>query len=159
LARSIDTLDASSSPRVFRIGVFALIFNEQGHILLGHRRDTDWWNLPGGGMEIGETVDEALRREVQEETGLEIEVERLVGVYSKPQKQEVVLTFRCRITGGTLQATEEASESRYFQPDTLPENTLPKHRQRIADALLNQPAAIIRSQLTSTEEDQGLRTG
>lgn len=72
MARSIDTLDAATSPRQFRIGVFALIFNEQGHILLGHRRDTDWWNLPGGCMEIGETVDEALRREVQEETGLEI---------------------------------------------------------------------------------------
>ncbi|HZU68622.1 MAG TPA: NUDIX domain-containing protein [Ktedonobacteraceae bacterium] len=158
MARSIDTLDAATSPRQFRIGVFALIFNEQGHILLGHRRDTDWWNLPGGGMEIGETVDEALRREVQEETGLEIEVEKLVGVYSKPQKQEVVLAFRCHITGGTLQATEETSESRYFPPDALPENTLPKHRQRIEDALLNQCEAIIRAQLTSTEEDQGLTT-
>ncbi len=156
MARSIDTLDAASSPRVFRIGVFALIFNEQAQILLGHRRDIDWWNLPGGGMEIGETVDEALCREVLEETGLKVEVERLVGVYSKPQKQEVVLTFRCHVTGGTLQATEEISESRYFMPDALPENTLPKHRQRIEDALLNQPAAIIRAQRTSTQEDQRL---
>ena len=156
MARSLDTLDAANSSPVFRIGVFALIFDDQGRILLGHRRDTDWWNLPGGGMELEETVDEALCREVREETGLEVKVERLVGVYSKPQKQEVVLTFRCNVTGGSLQATEEISESRYFPPDALPGNTLPKHRQRIEDALLNQCAAIIRAQRTSTAQDQGL---
>ncbi len=148
-------LDAASSSPLFRIGVFALIFDE-ARILLGHRRDIDWWNLPGGGMEAGETVDEALRREVREETGLEVEVERLVGVYSKPQKQEVVLTFRCRVIGGTLQATDETRETHYFTPDALPSNTLPKHRQRVEDALLNQQSAIIRAQRSSAEEDQGL---
>ncbi len=151
-------LDAESSPPIFRIGVFALIFNDDGHILLGHRRDIDWWNLPGGGTELGETVDEALRREVREETGLEVEIEQLTGVYSKPQKQEIVLTFRCRITGGILHPTEETRESRYFAPNALPHNTLPKHRQRVEDALLNSPSAIIRAQRTSTQEDQGLST-
>jgi len=152
-------LDAANSPPIFRIGVFALIFDDQGRILLGRRRDIDWWNLPGGGMEKGETVDEALYREVLEETGLEVEVERLVGVYSKPQKQEVVLTFRCRIIGGTLQPTEEIRESRYFPPNALPGNTLPKHRQRVEDAMLNQQSAVIRAQRTSTEEDQGISLG
>src|SRR5438132_4166136 len=112
-------LDAESSSPIFRIGVFALIFDDQGRILLGHRRDIDWWNLPGGGMEVGETVDEALRREVYEETGLVVEIERLVGVYSKPQKQEVVLTFRCHTISGTLSATEESCECRYFAPGDL----------------------------------------
>src|SRR6266705_1748748 len=152
-------LDAESSSPIFRIGVFALIFDNERRILLGHRRDIDWWNLPGGGMEAGETVDEALCREVREETGLEVEVERLVGVYSKPQKQEVVLTFLCQITGGTLHATEETRESRYFAPDALPGNTLPKHRQRIEDALLNQQRAVIRAQRSSPEEDQRIRQG
>ena len=105
-------------------------------------------------MEVGETVDEALHREVVEETGLEVEIEQLVGVYSKPQKQEIVLAFRCQITGGTLRATEETRECRYFPPDALPANTLPKHRQRIEDALLHQQSAVIRAQRTSTEEDQ-----
>ncbi len=50
-------LDAESSSPIFRIGVFALIFDDQGRVLLGHRRDIDWWNLPGGGMEAGETVE------------------------------------------------------------------------------------------------------
>ncbi len=137
----------------FRVAVSALIFNE-GHILLALRNDIDWWNLPGGGMEQDETVVEALRREVYEEVGLEVEVGQLVGVYSKPQKQEVVLAFRCSVTGGTLCTTEEVRESRYFAPNALPSNLLPKHRQRIEDALLNQPNAVIRDQCTSTEEDQ-----
>ena len=152
-------LDAENSLPIFRIGVFALIFNNEKQILLGHRRDIDWWNLPGGGMESGETVDEALCREVREETGLEVKVERLIGVYSKPQKQEVVLTFRCQVIGGTLQSTEETRESRFFMPDALPGNTLPKHRQRIEDALLNQQSAIIRAQRSSTEEDQKIVPG
>ena len=137
----------------FRIGVNALIFDDR-RVLLAHRRDIDWWNLPGGGMEIGETVEEAVCREVKEETGLEVLVERLVGVYSKPQKQEVVLTFRCQIIGGVLQPTEESRAYGYFSPDALPHNILPKHRERVHDALLNQQAAVLRAQRTSTSEDQ-----
>ena len=137
----------------FRVGVYALIFDDE-RVLLAHRRDIDWWNLPGGGMEIGETVEETICREVREETGLEVQVERLVGVYSKPQKQEVVLTFRCKVIGGGLQATEESRACGYFSPAALPSNTLPKHRERINDALLNQQAAIVRAQRTSSIEDQ-----
>lgn len=142
-----------SSTRNFRIAVSALIFQEE-KILLALRRDIGWWNLPGGGMEIGETVEEAVYREVEEETGLKIEVEQLVGIYSKPQKQEIVLTFRCHVIGGTLIETEESSECRYFAITALPDKILPKHRQRIEDALLEQERAVLRNQLTSSEEDQ-----
>lgn len=141
---------------LFRIGVSALIFDEDRHVLLAHRQDIDWWNLPGGGMEHGETVEEAVIREVREETGLEIEVNYLVGVYSKPQKREVVLTFNCRVTGGVLTPTGESRACCYFTPDDLPVNTLPKHRQRVEDALLSLPHAVLRNQLTSSQEDQKL---
>ena len=97
MAESLDVSGILGSRR-FRIGVYALVFDGE-HVLLAHRRDIDWWNLPGGGMEVGETVDEAMIREVREETGLKVRVEQLVGVYSKPQKQEVVLTFRCAVIG------------------------------------------------------------
>src|SRR5579883_2111615 len=83
---------AAGDLTLFRIGVSALIFQE-GRVLLAHRRDIDWWNLPGGGMELGETVEETLYREVREETGLDVAIEQLVGVYSKPQKQKLFLTF------------------------------------------------------------------
>ncbi|MBA2395542.1 MAG: NUDIX domain-containing protein [Ktedonobacteraceae bacterium] len=143
---------------LFRIGVNALIFDEE-RILLAHRRDIDWWNLPGGGMELDETVEEATCREVLEETGLEVVVDSLVGVYSKPQKREIVLTFRCHAIGGELTATEESRACAYFAPDALPLNTLPKHRQRVEDAMLDEPHAIIRSQLNSSEIDQQLPPG
>lgn len=143
----------SQSSGLFRVAVSAVIF-EGERVLLAHRRDIDWWNLPGGGMEYGETVEEAVRREVKEETGLDVEVEQLIGVYSKPQKREVVLSFRCRQVGGILTETEESRACQFFAPVDIPRNTLPKHRQRVEDALLHLPQALIRNQLTSTEEDQ-----
>jgi ADP-ribose pyrophosphatase YjhB (NUDIX family) len=141
----------------FRVSVSALII-ENEHVLLAHRRAIDWWNLPGGAVDAGETVAEGLQREVWEETGLEIEIDQLVGVYSKPLKQEIVLAFRCHAIGGTPGTIndDDIDESRFFPLDSLPPNTLPKHRQRIADALLNQPRALLRDQRSSTREDQGL---
>lgn len=149
--------DIYDDTHYFRVSVSALIF-DNGRILLAHRRAIDWWNLPGGAVDPGETVDEALRREVREETGLEVEVGQLVGVYSKPLKREIVLSFRCRISGGTPGPIldDDIDESRYFALDELPARTLPKHRERIDDALLNQDRAILRAQRTSTAQDQGL---
>ncbi len=151
----VEAVDAFGSPRQFRIAVYALIFRER-EILLALRRDTDWWNLPGGGLELGETVEEGVCREVREETGLEVEVDHLVGVYSKPQKQEIVLTFLCRTLSGILTATDESRECRYFVPEAMPVNTLPKHRQRVMDALLNEKHAVLRTQRSTAEEDQRL---
>ena len=151
----VEAVDAFGSPRQFRIAVYALIFRER-EILLALRRDTDWWNLPGGGLELGETVEEGVCREVREETGLEVEVDHLVGVYSKPQKQEIVLTFLCRTLSGTLTVTNESRECRYFVPEAMPVNTLPKHRQRVMDALLNEKHAVLRTQRSTAEEDQHL---
>ena len=147
----------SDEAHCFRVSVSALIF-EGEEILLAHRRAIDWWNLPGGAIDPGETVDEALRREVREETGLEVEIGRLVGVYSKPLKQEVVLSFLCQVRGGTFGhiTDEDIDACRYFALDALPARTLPKHRERINDALLRQERAIVRAQRTSTAQDQGM---
>ena len=130
----------------FLIGVFALIFQGREHVLLGRRRDYDIWNLPGGGLQQGETVTEGIVREVAEETGLVVEVERLVGVYSKPYRNEVVLTFECRPMSEELRPSGEAAEWRYFSVDELPRNLLPKHRERILDAARHQSPAILRVQ-------------
>jgi 8-oxo-dGTP pyrophosphatase MutT (NUDIX family) len=154
-----DTTDKVEKPR-FRIGVFAIVERE-GHYLLAHRSDIDWWNLPGGGLEYDETLEEGLAREVREEVGCTIEIERLVGVYSKPRKREVVMTFLCHLTHESAEpgTSDEVSKVAWFLPSEFPANLLPKHRQRIDDALLQQTQAIIRAQTTSTEEDQRIPKG
>jgi 8-oxo-dGTP diphosphatase len=139
----------------FRIGVFAVI-ERDGRYLLARRRDIGWWNLAGGGMEDAETVEDALAREVREEIGCEIQIRRLVGVYSKPRKREVVLAFLCALAPGSPEpeTSEEVSEVAWFVPPAFPPDLLPKHRQRLEDALLDRAEAVVRAQLTSTEDDQ-----
>jgi 8-oxo-dGTP diphosphatase len=144
----------------FRVGAFAII-EQDGRYLLARRSDIGWWNLPGGGLESGETLDEGLAREVMEEVGLRVGIVRVVGVYSKPRKDEVVITFLCRMApeSGEPSTSDEVSEVGWFVPGEFPERLLPKHRQRLEDALLGQREAIIRAQRSSTEEDQGLNKG
>jgi 8-oxo-dGTP diphosphatase len=138
---------AQRHPPTHRVGAFAIIRDETGRVLLSRRADSGWWNLPGGGVEPDESVEEGIIREVREETGLDVDVGRLIGVYSKPQKHEIVLTFECHIKGGTITNTEEADHHEWFAPDGLPsEHFLPKHRERVDDALRNQLAAFVRDQ-------------
>jgi ADP-ribose pyrophosphatase YjhB (NUDIX family) len=75
--------------RELRPGVAAVIPNGEGRILLQRRSDNGLWGLPGGSVEIGESVRDAILREVREETGLSVEVVRLIGVYSDPRVQIV----------------------------------------------------------------------
>jgi 8-oxo-dGTP diphosphatase len=151
--------DPEGPPR-FRVGVFAVI-ERGGRYLLAHRNDIDWWNLAGGGLEYGETLEEGLAREVREEIGTTIDIVRLVGVYSKPRKRELVLTFLCRLAEGSPEpgTSDEVSEVAWFLPAEFPDNLLPKHRQRLEDALPGRTEAIVRAQLTTTEEDQRIPKG
>jgi len=144
-----------SRPAEIRPGVAAIIRNGQGEILLQRRSDNGLWGLPGGSVEIGESVRQAILREVEEETGLRIEVERLIGVYSDPAVQivrypdgnvvhYVSTLYACRILGGSLRTCAETLELGYFDPGALPAQLVPMHRVRIADALTNQAEAFIR---------------
>ena len=130
------------------LGAFACIFDDAGRILLSRRRDYDVWNLPGGGVHAGETLWEAVVREVREETGLSVAVERLTGIYQKPARQAFAFAFRCRVTGGRLRPTREAAEHRALTLDNLPEMLLPKHRERIADAAADRVEAVLKMQDT-----------
>lgn len=144
-----------------RVGAFAIIFDDADRILVSRRTDSGWFNLPGGGVNPDESVTEGLIREIREETGLEVELGRLVGIYSKPQKHEVVLTFCARANGGTLVPSDEADYHAWVAASDLDTvKLLPKHRERIDDALLNQPEAIIKDQrqpslLASAAEETG----
>lgn len=146
--------DASAALGI-RPSVSAVIFDRRGRLLLQRRADSGQWGLPGGAVEVGESVVDAVRREVREETGLDVAVERLVGVYSEPALQlvrypdgrvwhYVNLCFRCVRRGGRLTTSAETLELRYFPLAELPETLLPNHRVRIRDARARRVAAFIR---------------
>jgi len=117
----------------FTIGVFGIILNSAGNILLCHRTDIDFWNLPGGGVDTHETPWNAVLREIKEETGLEAKVNRLLGVYSKPDVNDLVFLFLCEPIGGKLTLSEESDQLEYFSIDKLPTNLIPNHLERIQD--------------------------
>ena len=130
----------------FSIGVFAIILDSSNRVLLCHRRDKDLWNLPGGGLESGETPWQGVVREVAEEVGLQVTVNRLIGVYSKPDKDEIVFSFLCEPLGGEPSTSDEADEIAYFAFNEIPPNTLPKHVERIHDALDAHEDTLLRTQ-------------
>ncbi|MDQ5938348.1 MAG: 8-oxo-dGTP diphosphatase [Patescibacteria group bacterium] len=118
---------------MFKLGAFGIIIDNQDRVLLCHRRDYDLWNLPGGKVEDGESPWEAVVREVQEETGLKVEIVHLSGIYSKPDKNEVVFSFVCKILAGDITLNDEADKIEYFILDKIPNNTSPKQVERIKD--------------------------
>lgn len=138
-----------------RIGCSASIYDEHGRVLLTRRQDNGQWCLPGGGMEPGESAAEACEREVFEETGLQIRVRRLVGVYSHSDQlivypdgnkfQVVALHFEADVTGGELGLSDETSEFGYFRLEEMESlEMLGRHKERILDALAQRPAAVIK---------------
>jgi ADP-ribose pyrophosphatase YjhB (NUDIX family) len=129
----------------FTIGVFATVLDVEGHVLLVHRTDCDWWCQPGGGMESGETPWDGVIREVREETGFAVSVERLAGVYSwAPRQDEVIFSFACRVAGGERTTSAESDDVRFFAPDDLPANTFPEHIHRIRDALVEGGSSLLK---------------
>jgi ADP-ribose pyrophosphatase YjhB (NUDIX family) len=110
-----------------------------GEILLQQREDSAVWNLPGGAVEPGESLAQAAVREVLEETGLEVRLTRLVGVYSRPRWRSGGghdILFAAVPVGGVLRpCPQESLDARFFPPDALPEPLLVWHRRQIADAL------------------------
>ena len=139
-----------------RPGVAAVIFDRTGRVLLQRRDDTGRWGLPGGSMDPGETVHAALVREVREETGLDVEPLRLVGVYSDPANHQVVhypdgnvihfvsTVLECAVRGGTLTTCAESLELAWHAPEALPADVMPIARIRIRDAVARQPGAVVR---------------
>ncbi len=138
-----------------RVSATAFIRDEAGRVLLQQRSDNGFWNLPGGGLELGESVAQACVREVREETGLEVEIVRLIGVYSAPEIttmsypdgrviQYVTSLFECKVIGGKLELDAESLALEWFDPLELPEPFSPNHVSRLQDALAGQVAAFWR---------------
>ncbi len=105
------------------------IVERQGKVLM-IKRDNQvgygLWSMPGGYVDRGEVVEEAAAREVQEETGLLVEVQRLVGLFSEAGHPVVVVAFTAKETGGRLAAGPEAQDIGFFSLDDLPEMAFPR---------------------------------
>lgn len=109
--------------------VTAVVCNDDGHILLIHKTDNDLWALPGGGHDIGESVGHTVVREVLEETGIDVEVDRVTGLYTDPQhvmayddgevRQQFSICFRAHPVGGELRTSSESKEVRWIDPADL----------------------------------------
>ena len=131
-----------------RIGCSATIFDKaREKVLLTQRADNGRWCLPSGAMEAGESAAEACAREVWEETGLEVRVKRLIGVYSNPDQLVmypngdkifiVVLSFEAEIIAGELGLSHETTAFGYFSLEEMENMPMHgEHKMRVADALL-----------------------
>jgi ADP-ribose pyrophosphatase YjhB (NUDIX family) len=156
----VATTYYASDPTDMRLSVSAVVrpAHRAREILLMKRSDNAHWGLPGGYVEVGESVVEATQREVREETGYEIEVGRLVGVYSDPSVQVIRYADDRRVQAinlcfeavaaegapGVPSTPEETLEIGFFDEGALPGPFVPIHEIRVADALAGAAQASIR---------------
>lgn len=130
-----------------------VVVDAGGRILLQRRRDNEMWALPGGVMELGESIADCARREVEEESGLVVDLTSIVGIYSDPKhvfsyddgevRQEFSICFRASVISGDIAVSDESHEVQFF--DTADIDALPmvdSIRKRVVDHLESREPAI-----------------
>ena len=136
-------------------GTAVVMFNERGEVLLQERADGGFWGLPGGWVDVGESVEQCAIRETLEETGIDVRVVRLIGIYSDPKNsimsypdgrvvQTVTCAFECERVSGQLSVSSESTDVEYFPVRSLPDKTVAIHRVMIGDALAGAAEAFTR---------------
>ncbi|WP_432561491.1 NUDIX domain-containing protein [Kineococcus sp. SYSU DK003] len=135
----------------------SVVVVQDGKVLMHRRRDTDRWSIPGGGMEPGESIKDTAIREAREETGYDVEVDRLVGVFSDPGhvvafddgevRQQFSVCFAGHVVGGSPRLSDETREVGWHEPGALRSMTdaqlHPSILLRIEVALRKDEAAYI----------------
>jgi ADP-ribose pyrophosphatase YjhB (NUDIX family) len=131
MARQVSTLPRHS------VSVTAVVVDDNRRVLAIRRSDDDRWVPPGGVLELHETPEQGLVREVLEETGIHVKPEALTGVYKNMNLGVVSLTFRCHVIAGAGHTTAEASEVAWLTLDQVTD-LMPEARAiRVTDALRN----------------------
>lgn len=117
------------------VSVAAMVYNDAGQILLVN---SPWrgWEYPGGLIEPGETFEQALCREIREESGVEVEIERFVGICKNVEKNIVNIDFVCRYVSGDLTTSEESTEVIWATPEeAFAMITFPLTKKRLKNML------------------------
>jgi 8-oxo-dGTP pyrophosphatase MutT (NUDIX family) len=130
-----------TTPNRHSVSVAAVITDENDRVLVVQRRDNGKWEIPGGILELHESIHDGVRREVEEETGVLIEPERLTGVYKNLKLGVVAMVFRARIVGGQPGPTEESQQVDWWTRDAVTAQMAETFAVRVTDALdAEQPA-------------------
>ena len=127
---------------VHSVSVAAVVVDDAGRALLVRRRDNGRWEPPGGVLERDETIVDGLRREVAEETGLDVVVGDLAGVYKNMTRAIVALVFRCRVQGGSLRTNDEVTEFRWMSIDEVSAELDEAYAVRVVDALRSETVTV-----------------
>ncbi|MGI5119605.1 NUDIX hydrolase [Marinactinospora thermotolerans] len=129
-----STGDAPSTP-LHSVSVAGAVIREDGRILAIRRRDNGTWEPPGGVLELGETPEDGVIREVQEETGVLVKVDRLTGVYKNMTRGIIALVFRCQPAGGQEHPSSESTAVAWLTPEEVKERMTEAYSVRLLDAL------------------------
>lgn len=133
-------------PTSWHLGAFTIIRNEAGAVLWVKRTDMDAWNLPGGGMENEEPPWATAVRETFEETGCQVALCDLTSINSYTNEANLTFNYTAEIVSGQLTSGSEAAAFAWFQPGEEPANSIPEHRERVADACTRSPDVVFRKQ-------------
>ncbi|MFF0573396.1 NUDIX hydrolase [Streptosporangium saharense] len=122
-------------PNSLVVGVSAVVVDDQGRVLMQRRVDNGLWALPGGGMDLTESVPQAAVREVREETGYDVEVTGLVGLYTDARhiiaygdgevRRQFNVCLTARLVGGSLTVSDESTDVRWVGREEI--TSLPMH--------------------------------
>src|SRR4051794_31412224 len=126
---------------IHSVSVAGVVVDEAGRVLVIQRRDNSRWEAPGGILERDETFEQGVIREIAEETGVTVEVERLTGVYKNMTRGIVALVYRCRPVAGAAHPTAESVAVAWLTPDQVGSRMIPAYAVRILDALAAEPAS------------------
>lgn len=121
------------------VSVAGIVVNEAGEVLVIRRRDNGHWEPPGGVLEIAETFEEGVAREIYEETGVSVQVEHLTGVYKNMTRGIVALVYRCHPLSKPVPITVEAIEVRWMAAEEVHAVMSPAYAVRVTDAFEPNP--------------------
>ncbi|MFF8408130.1 NUDIX domain-containing protein [Streptomyces omiyaensis] len=156
MSRRTDYFNDPAAPKANSIvpAVTAFVVNDVGEVLLERRSDNGRWGMPGGVQEIGENIAGTVVREVLEETGIQVEVVGLVGIFTDPGhviafadgevRQEFSLCFRARPVGGEIRVSSESFAVRWVPRSELDALDIsPTTRRRLEEGFRDAPIPVI----------------